>query len=135
MKTALILLALALGFAASAFADIQDPPSNDYGPTRKLGRGLGNFFLAPAEIPVTVATINTNEGNAAAASYGIVRGLGRARLRHMAGLVEILTFPFPVFHGSYRPLLPDDVRYLHAGYSEFAPELGFESKYPYVRDY
>ena len=26
-------------------------------------------------------------------------------------------------------------RYIHAGYSEFPPELGNESKYPYVRDY
>ena len=48
MKT-LLALAVMTGFAGSAFADIQDPPSNDYGPTRKLGRGLSNFFIAPAE--------------------------------------------------------------------------------------
>src|SRR6266404_5532122 len=49
----LIVVALTLGLAGSLFGDIQDPPANDYGPTRKLGRGLSNFFLAPAEIPVT----------------------------------------------------------------------------------
>jgi putative exosortase-associated protein (TIGR04073 family) len=131
----LALAALFIALAGSSFADIQDPPSNDYGPTRKLGRGLSNFFLAPAEITVTVAKINTDEGNAAAAGYGVVRGVGRSATRHIAGLIEILTFPFPMWRESYYPLLPDNTRYIHAGYSEFPPELGNESKYPYVRDY
>jgi len=131
----LALAALFIALAGSSFADIQDPPSNDYGPTRKLGRGLSNFFLAPAEITVTVAKINTDEGNAAAAGYGVVRGVGRSATRHIAGLIEILTFPFPIWRESYYPLLPDNTRYIHAGYSEFPPELGNESKYPYVRDY
>jgi putative exosortase-associated protein (TIGR04073 family) len=118
-----------------ALADIQDPPSNDYGPTRKLGRGLSNFFLAPAEIPVTIAKINKDEGNAAAFGYGTVRGLGRSATRHIAGVLEIMTWPFPAWRQSYYPLLPSDVPRIHAGYPEFPPELGNESKYPYVRDY
>jgi hypothetical protein len=84
---------------------------------------------------VTVCTINTHEGNAAAAGYGVVRGVGRSATRHIAGLLEIFTFPFPMWRESYAPLLPSDIRYIHAGYSEFPPELGNESKYPYVRDY
>src|SRR6266404_1272370 len=133
MKT-LLAAAFALAIAGSSFADIQDPPSNDYGPTRKLGRGLSNFFLAPAEIFVTVAKINTDEGNAAAAGYGVVRGVGRSAARHFAGLVEIFTFPSP-HNGTYYPLLPCDIPWIHAGYQEFPPELGNESKYSYVRDY
>ncbi len=121
--------------ASSAFADIQDPPSNDYGPTRKLGRGLSNLILAPAEIPVTIAKVNEDEGNAAAFGYGVVRGVGRSATRHIAGLLEILLWPVPAFRQSYYPILPSDVRYIHAGYSEFPPELGNETKYPYVRDY
>jgi putative exosortase-associated protein (TIGR04073 family) len=131
----LALAALFIGLAGSSLADIQDPPSNDYGPTRKLGRGLSNFFLAPAEISVTVSKINTDEGNAAAAGYGVVRGVGRSATRHIAGFLEIVLWPFPVWRDSYYPLLPSDTRYIHAGYSEFPPELGNESKYPYVRDY
>ncbi len=134
MKKILACL-LGFGLAHSALADIHDPPSNDYGPTRKLGRGLSNFFLAPAEIPVTIATVNTNEGNAAAAGYGVVRGVGRAGARHIAGFLEIILWPVPAFRQSYYPLLPSDIPYIHAGYSEFPPELGFESKYPYSRDY
>lgn len=130
-----IVLALLLGLSPAAFADIQDPPSNDYGPTRKLGRGLSNFFLAPAEIPVTIAKINKDEGNAAAAGYGVVRGLGRSATRHIAGFLEIVLWPVPAWRQSYYPLLPNDIPWIHAGYSEFPPELGNESKYPYVRDY
>src|SRR5437016_4912904 len=125
-----VLVAL-VGFAvvASAIADIQDPPGNDYGPTRKLGRGMGNFLFASSELPVTVCKINKEEGNSAAASYGIVRGLGRSTTRHAVGLLEILTFPLPIWQDRYRPILPSDIPYIHAGYSEFPPELGFESKY------
>lgn len=131
----LLLFSLLLALAQTAFADIQDPPSNDYGPTRKLGRGLSNLFLGEAEVTVTIAKISKEEGNSAGAGYGLVRAVGRSGMRHIAGLLEILTFPAPVFRSSYYPLLPNDTRYIHAGYSEFPPELGNESKYPYVRDY
>ena len=131
----LIVISLMLGLAGTVLGDIQDPPANDYGPTRKLGRGLSNFFVAPAEVFVTVTTINTYDGNSAAAGYGVVRGVGRSGARHIAGLIEMLTFPFPIWRDSYYPMLPPDIPYIHAGYSEFPPELGNESKYPYVRDY
>jgi putative exosortase-associated protein (TIGR04073 family) len=131
----LVVFVLMVVCARVAVADIQDPPSNDYGPTRKLGRGLSNFFLAPAEVFVTVATVNKQEGNAAAAGYGVVRGVGRSAARHVAGFLEIVLFPFPAWRESYYPLLPSDIPWIHAGYSEFPPELGNESKYPYVRDY
>jgi putative exosortase-associated protein (TIGR04073 family) len=67
-------------------------------PTRKLGRGLSNFFLGPAEVFVTVTTVNTYDGNAAAAGYGVVRGVGRSATRHIAGFLEIVLWPFP--HGA-----------------------------------
>jgi len=131
----LTAISLILGLVGTVLGDIQDPPANDYGPTRKLGRGLSNFFIAPAEVFVTVTTVNTYDGNSAAAGYGVVRGVGRSGARHIAGLIEMLTFPFPMWRDSYYPMLPPDIPYIHAGYSEFPPELGNESKYPYVRDY
>jgi putative exosortase-associated protein (TIGR04073 family) len=131
----LIVVSLMLGLVGTVLGDIQDPPANDYGPTRKLGRGLSNFIIAPAEVFVTVTTVNTYDGNSAAAGYGVVRGVGRSGARHIAGLIEMLTFPFPIWRDSYYPMLPPDIPYIHAGYSEFPPELGNESKYPYVRDY
>jgi len=132
----LIVIALTLGLMGSSFADIQDPPANDYGPTRKFGRGVSNLLFAPTEIIVNINKLNKEEGNNAAFSYGLARGIRRSAARHVAGLIEILTWPFPSYlRGSYYPLLPPDIPYIHAGYAEFPPEIGSESKYPYVRDY
>ena len=69
-----LVFVIALVIGGTALADIQDPPSNDYGPTRKLGRGISNFFLGSSEIFVTVGKINKDEGNSAEAGYGVVRG-------------------------------------------------------------
>jgi putative exosortase-associated protein (TIGR04073 family) len=134
MKT-ILTAALVAGFATACCADIQDPPSNDYGPTRKLGRGLSNMVFGWSEIPVTITTINTREGNSAAAGYGVVRGVGRGFARFGTGFFEALLWPFPVNRGTYLPVLPSDIPMIHRGYQEFPPELGNESKYPYVREY
>jgi putative exosortase-associated protein (TIGR04073 family) len=135
MKKLLFVGLVCVAFAASAIADIQDPPGNDYGPTRKLGRGIGNFLYASTELPHSVCEMNKWEGNSGAASYGIVRGLARSTARHFTGLYEIFTFAAPTYHDSYRPVLRSDIPWILGGYSEFPPELGFESKHSYCRDY
>lgn len=119
--------------SASAFADIQDPPMNDQGPTRKLGRGISNILFHDTEFIYTVAMMNEREGNAAALSYGVVKGVGRSVYRLHKGLFDVLTFPFPAYKGSYRQPYKRDVPWIHGGYDEFPPELGFETKYRYVR--
>ena len=126
---------LLLGLASICRADIQDPPSNDYGPTRKLGRGVSNLLFGWSELPATIAKINQDEGNSAAAGYGVVRGVGRSIMRIQAGIFEIISWPVPVVRGTYYPVLEDSTHWIHAGYQEFPPELGNESKYPYVRQY
>lgn len=134
MKLPLVIL-LCAGFAASSLADIQDPPAADHGPTRKLSRGLGNMAFGWSEIPVTIGKLNREEGNSAAASYGVVRGAGRAFARFGVGFYEALLWPFPLYKGTYCPVLRNEVHWIHRGYSEFPPELGNESKYPYARNY
>src|SRR5262249_49325567 len=91
MKKILLLALIGTAFAANTRADIQDPPGNDYGPTRKLGRGFSNFLFTSAELPDTICKVNRAEGNVAAAGYGVVRGLGRSTARHFSGLYEIFT--------------------------------------------
>ena len=135
MKNRFLVGFIGLAITTSALADIQDPPGNDYGPTRKLGRGIGNFLFASTELPNTICNVNRTEGNSAAASYGVVKGLGRSTARHFTGLYEIFTFAAPTHHNSFRPVLPNDIPWIHGGYSEFPPELGFESKHVYCRDY
>jgi|SRR5215468_6679718 putative exosortase-associated protein (TIGR04073 family) len=135
MKNRFLVGFVGFAIATTALSDIQDPPGNDYGPTRKLGRGIGNFLFASTELPNSICNVNRTEGNSAAASYGVVRGLGRSTARHFTGLYEIFTFAAPTHHNSYRPVLPNDIPWIHGGYSEFPPELGFESKHVYCRDY
>jgi putative exosortase-associated protein (TIGR04073 family) len=134
MKT-LFAAMFSLAFAATCLADIQDPPMADHGPTRKLGRGLSNIAFGWSEIPSTIGKINNREGNNAAAGYGVVRGVGRSFARFGVGFYEAVTFPFPTSKGTYMPVLRSDIPWIHRGYQEFPPELGFETKYPYVRDY
>jgi putative exosortase-associated protein (TIGR04073 family) len=134
MKSVLIVLVVA-GFAASSWADIQSPPAADYGPTRKLGRGLSNMVFGGTEIPVTIGKINDQEGNSAAAGYGVIRGTGRAFARFGAGFYEFILWPFPLYKGTYLPVLRSDIPWIHHGYGEFPPEPGNESKYNYVRHY
>jgi len=134
MKFVGSLLALAVT-ASIALADIQQPPASDYGPTRKLGRGLGNIAYGPTEILDSIFAVNYAEGNSAAWSYGLVRGVGRTFARLGYGVYEVATFPFPTVRGSYRPPYRSDIPWINSGYQEFPPELGFDTRYSYVRDY
>jgi len=134
MKKLLCFLLLTC-VTAAVYADIQDPPANDQGPTRKLGRGLSNLVFGITELPVTLCTVNTVEGNSTAAGYGMVKGVGRTFARIGVGFMEIVTFPMPTTNGTYRTPLASDIPWIHGGYAEFPPELGWESKYQYVRNH
>lgn len=116
-------------------ADIQAPPASDQGPTRKLGRGISNLAFGITELPVAISEVNYSEGNSAAFGYGLVRGVGRMFARMGYGLYEVVLFPFPTHQGKYTPPYRSDIPWIHSGYSEFPPELGFESRYNYSRLY
>lgn len=120
--------------AGMALADIQAPPASDYGPTRKLGRGLSNVLFGPAELIDSMTAVNYSEGNSAAFGYGLVRGIGRSFARLGYGIYEIVLFPFPTQKGTYKPAYKSDIPWINSGYQEFPPELGWESRYDYVRD-
>jgi putative exosortase-associated protein (TIGR04073 family) len=132
---ALLCALLTLAVSLPALADIQAPPASDYGPTRKLGRGLGNIAFGVTELPFQLSLINDLEGNSAALSYGLVRGTGRVLARLGFGIYEVALFPFPSHKGTYYPPYRSDIPWINSGYSEFPPELGFETRYDYVRDY
>jgi putative exosortase-associated protein (TIGR04073 family) len=134
MKIFVFSLALLLT-GSLALADIQAPPASDQGPTRKLGRGLGNIAFGSSEILDSIFSVNYAEGNSAAFSYGVVRGVGRTLARLGYGIYEVLLFPFPTTRGTYYPPYRSDIPWINSGFAEFPPELGFETRYPYNRDY
>ncbi len=106
---------------------------HDQNAMRKLSRGLSNVTFGLTEIPVTMDSINERHGNSAAFSYGVVSGLGRTLARLGAGLYDIITFPVPSYRGSYAAILPSLTPWVQNGFEEFPPELGFESRFDYVR--
>jgi hypothetical protein len=79
--------------------------------------------------------VNFYEGNAAMASYGGIRGFGRFFFRMGAGIWEVASFPFATNRGTYKPPYRSNIPWIHGGYEEFPPELGFESHYRYVHEY
>lgn len=133
--TPLLIAFLICGMPTLVRADIQAPPASDQGPTRKLGRGLGNILYGSTEIIESMSDVNYADGNNAAFSYGLVRGLGRTFARIGYGLFEVVTFPFPTQHGTYQPPYNNNIQWLNSGYSEFPPEISFETKYDYCRQY
>ncbi len=132
MKSLLSLAILSL-LATTAFADIQDPPVNDQGPTRKLSRGIANIIFGSTELIQQPMLMNEREGNNAAWTYGIVKGGGRCIARFGWGLFDVLTFPFPTTRGSYKQPYKSNIPWIHGGMEEFPPELGWETRYHYVR--
>ena len=132
MKSLLCSLLLTACAVSVAHADIQAPPISNQGPTRKLGRGLSNVLFAITDWQQSIAEANDNEGNSSVA-FGFVKGAGRFFTRTGIGLYEMATFPFPLNKGKYTPILHNDVPWIQSGYTEFPPELGWESRYDYVR--
>lgn len=135
MKAAALTLLATVLVASIASADIQQPPASDYGPTRKLGRGISNIAFGSTELLDSIAAVNYDEGNSAAWSYGLVRGIGRTFARLGYGIYEVALFPCPTHKGTYYPPYKSDIPWINSGYQEFPPELGFDTRYNYVRDY
>ena len=130
MKRILLTVATAL-LAGPVFADIQDPPMNDNGPTRKLGRALSNLLFGLAEIPSSIDRENDLNGNNSAFTYGVMKGVGRTLFRFRAGVHELFTFPFPTERSSFRPPYKSNIPWINGGYEEFPPELGFQTRKQY----
>ena len=134
MKTLLSILILSV-FTAVVLADIQDNPGSQMGPGRKLGRGLSNLLCGITELPNTIA-IDTERNGDNALPNSVLRGFIRTFYRFGAGWHDVVLFPFPDYKGSYRaPYDAPASIYGHDGYTEFPPELGFESRLRYAKTY
>ncbi|MCF7791263.1 MAG: exosortase system-associated protein, TIGR04073 family [Victivallales bacterium] len=66
------------------------------GPLRKLGRGISNILFGVFEIFIQPYEINEKEGGISACTYGLVRGVFYFLAREGVGIVDFLTFPFPL---------------------------------------
>ncbi len=132
---ALTVVGVGLVFEAtqSLQADIQDPPMLRQGPVRKLGRGIANISSGFTEVYASMDQVIESEGSSAFLTYGLVRGVARTLTRFGVGVFEVVTFPFPTNRSSYDPVLKLPTPWVHGGYEEFPPELGFETRFDYCR--
>jgi len=138
MKSLLPILfsaSLLAAFATSAVADIQAPPMAQQDPIRKLGRGVSNIAWGVTELPNLIGGTNDLEGNSASLGFGVIFGTHRSVVRIVSGVFDVVTWPVPLYKGSYRPPFHSPLVWGHNGYSEFPPELGFETRYDYTRLY
>jgi len=131
----LLLLVGALTLGSLALADIQTPPAAQWNWSRKLSRALSNLAYGSTEYPITWQKNMKSDGANAAASALVVDGTARTVVRLGYGVFELVTFPFPAYHGSYRPPYYKKDRFnpWH-GYQEFPPQVGFTSQSQYSRD-
>ena len=79
-------------------------------PMMKLGRGIANVALSPLELPIAWNEVNNELGGVAGITYGTLKGICCIFARIGVGIVDIVTFPFPL------PNCPDDPNGYGSGY-------------------
>jgi len=102
MKKALIVVALLLVVSSGAWAQ----EAADEGPTHtifsKLFRGIGNVIAAPFEVPVSIFNVAADTDVFVGTLAGSVAGVAATAERLGAGVMDVVTFPFPPYD---RPLV------------------------------
>ncbi|HSI86087.1 MAG: hypothetical protein ACAI35_14785 [Candidatus Methylacidiphilales bacterium] len=95
MKRTLLLTLLAASLCVAARADISLPRKDNF--YDKLGRGLANIVVAPAEILDSHYTLLQTEGETVAFFKGfLVQGPSRMLQDMALGVVDVATAPFPI---------------------------------------
>lgn len=132
MKKVLLTL-LIMGMTSVGFADIQAPPRSQQTPVRKLGRSVSNLLYGISELPFYMIEMNKRDGNNAAFGAGVVIGTWRSAVRFGYGVWEFSTFWCAGYKKGFRAPYQNIEYDPFNGYDEFPPEIGFQSKYRYVR--
>ncbi len=92
---------LAFGSIPAAAGVVEETPR----PVRKLGRGLANTVTGVLEVPKAVQSISKSDGPAVGLSVGLLRGIGFALARTGTGVLDVVTFPFPLGRVGYDSLI------------------------------
>ena len=79
-------------------------------PMEKLGRGITNVAFSFCELPMAWTEVAEEQGALAGITYGTLRGLCYVIARIGVGVVDVVTFPFPL------PNCPDDLEDVGWGY-------------------
>ena len=106
MKVTKMLLAMLMLMGVFAVTSLQAQqltaaPENEKGaivlkPLEKLARGISNVAFGVFEVPIQMQYVNNRAGGIAGLTYGTLRGAALFVARLGVGLLEIVTFPFPL---------------------------------------
>lgn len=65
-------------------------------PVEKLGRGIANVAFGPLELLMKGYDVTQDMGGIAGLTYGPLKGVCFVIAREVVGVVDIVTFPFPL---------------------------------------
>ena len=65
-------------------------------PVEKRSRGIANVAFGPLEVFISMWDVQQEDGGIAGLTYGTLRGVVRTIGREVVGVVDIVTFPFPL---------------------------------------
>ena len=107
-----LLLAVMLTFCAMQVRADEEKSIGQWimPPIEKLGRGIANCAFGPLELPMKWYDTTFEYGGIAGLTYGTLKGVVYVIAREVVGVVEIITFPFPL------PGCPNDPMGYGAGY-------------------
>ena len=96
-----LLVTLIFGsFSAPVFAEAETGAMV----VTKLFRGIANAATGWMEIPKQMSLVWQESGPGSGVSWGLIKGVGYAVARSVAGAYDIVTFPFPIPEG-YKPII------------------------------
>ena len=110
------ILAAAAIFFAAPIADLSAAPRAEAKPKagywalsgRKLARGLQNVGTGSLKLPAGIHNAGEPHGVGAAATIGLLDGLGKAISRTAIGVFEVVTFPIGVPQ-NFEPLIDPEI--------------------------
>jgi len=94
-----MVLAVMLVTSVAQYASAIEPAKEDNIPLcimEKLGRGIANVAFGPLEILIRPYDVAHEDGAIAALTYGVIKGVVYTVCREVVGVVDIITFPFPL---------------------------------------
>ena len=65
-------------------------------PVMKLARGIANAAFCPLELPMQWIKVKNEQGGIAGITYGTLKGVCYVVARAVVGVVDVVTFPFPL---------------------------------------
>ncbi|WP_176012745.1 exosortase system-associated protein, TIGR04073 family [Victivallis sp. Marseille-Q1083] len=91
-------LLLAVMLLTTVFCSFQAKAENDLVDDMliKLGRGVANVAFGPLEILIRPYDVQQEKGAVPALTYGVLKGAVFVVAREVVGVVDIITFPFPL---------------------------------------